>query len=176
MSLRCSTVMACGRTTRPPLGSLANSETLRSMSAAFCTPSAVSLIFSGGFGRLHEGDVCVCLRMQHDRDTTDVRRHLSEYLQPFACYRALKNWKTGKVSIGPRYIFDEAAAHGIADEYKYDRYGLRFLLHNLRNEIGATRNYVWDQTDQLFGENSRLVGIGGSPTQFDPDITAFGPT
>jgi len=65
-----------------------------------------------------------------------------------------ENWKASKVSIGPPYILDEAATHGIADEYEYDRYGSRFLLHNLRNEIGATRNYVWGQTDQLFGENS----------------------
>ena len=62
-----------------------------------------------------------------------------------------ENWKASKVSIWPRYILDEAATHGIADEYEYDRYGSRFLLHNLRNEIGATRNYVRGQTDQLFG-------------------------
>ena len=75
-----------------------------------------------------------------------------------------------------RHICDEATADWIADEHEYDRYGARFLLHDLRYKVGTGHDYVWCHADQLFGKGPRLVGIGASPTRIDPHIAVFGPT
>jgi hypothetical protein len=98
-----------------------------------------------------------------------------EYLDPFAGDRRLENWKPGKVCVRPRYIFDKAAADGIADEHEYNGYGVRFPLHDLRHEIGAGHDHLRCHADQFFGESPRFVRIGASPARFDPDIAVFGP-
>src|SRR5262245_39919214 len=129
----------------------------------------------GGLGRTQEFDVSRRFGMQHERDAGNVRCDFIENLHPLSGDCSLKNWKSSQVPAGPRNVCDEPTSNRVADEYEYYRYGVGFLLHNLRNKVGAGYDYVGRHTDQLFGKSPRFVGIGGSRTQLDPDIAAFGP-
>src|SRR5262245_33114633 len=103
--------------------------------------------------------------MQHKGDAANVGRDFAEQFYPLAGDRSLENWKPSEVSLGPRYICDKTTADKIADENEYNWNSVRFPLQNLRNKIGTGYDYIWCQSDQLFGESSRFVGIGTSPTR-----------
>src|SRR4029078_12203947 len=125
---------------------------------------------------LKETQVGGCLRMDHESDAADAGRDFIEYLKPFAGDRCLENPKPGKVSSGMRYICDEPATDGIADESEPGRYGAGFPLQDLRNKIRAGHDYIWCHSDQLFGKSPRLIRIATCPARVDPNIAAFSPT